>query len=484
MEREHDLYHQILHFNIDEGTPDFSFEARLARENGWSPEYTRRVILEYRRFLYLAMTAGHIVTPSDQVDQAWHLHLTYTRSYWQRLCGEVLGQPLHHTPTSGSSETPKYHGLYEKTLATYRRTFGQEPPPDIWPRTTHRFNDTIHSVRVNQAENWIIPKAAVRRAGLVILLALVVILCGSGCAGVTTNPFSLVGMEFFTWLLPGLVIAFPLGFIWRYFLRGPGLRRADDTSSLGWAAVAYLSGGVNRLISATLARLVAKGKARVSADGTTVESATASRLTSLEAVVFYSLPLSRTDNNAMAVLATRMEQAFAPRAERLRQMGYLLSPQDATRVALATITPVLLVLLGLCLPRLIFAFASGKPFGFLFAALVVGFLATAIIAASTWTTLTRRGQQALAHLRATHERSRTDSEELPDAGLSVGLLGTAALVGSDVVELEALSDWFPRQTTDASSGCGSGCGAAPAGGGGCGGGGCGGGCGGCGGCGG
>jgi hypothetical protein len=36
----------------------------------------------------------HIVTPSEQVDQVWHLHLTYTRSYWDEFCPNVLGQPF------------------------------------------------------------------------------------------------------------------------------------------------------------------------------------------------------------------------------------------------------------------------------------------------------------------------------------------------------------------------------------------------------
>ena len=71
-----DLYDQLLAFPMDEGDPDLSFEARLARENGWTVRHSRRVLLEYKRFLFLAMTAGHSVTPSEDVDQAWHLHLT------------------------------------------------------------------------------------------------------------------------------------------------------------------------------------------------------------------------------------------------------------------------------------------------------------------------------------------------------------------------------------------------------------------------
>ena len=106
----------------------FEFEARLAKENGWSREFASRVIQEYRRFLLLAMQSGHPVTPSDEVDQAWHLHLVYTRSYWERLCRDVLGRPLHHEPTTGGvDESGKFHTQYERTLDSYRRLFGAAP---------------------------------------------------------------------------------------------------------------------------------------------------------------------------------------------------------------------------------------------------------------------------------------------------------------------------------------------------------------------
>lgn len=80
---------------------DRTFVSRLAEENGWTPAYAERVLNEYRRFLFLAVTAGHAVTPSDEVDQAWHLHLAYSRHYWGELCPQILGRPLHHGPTAG-----------------------------------------------------------------------------------------------------------------------------------------------------------------------------------------------------------------------------------------------------------------------------------------------------------------------------------------------------------------------------------------------
>ena len=153
------LYRRICAFAIDEGPAAHGFADRLADENGWPRRYTARVIAEYRKFLYLCATAGVPMTPSDQVDQAWHLHLTHTRSYWQRLCREVLPAPLHHEPTlGGCHERAKFHAWYERTLDAYRRAFGSEPPADVWPPARIRFGVDAHARRVHTRRCWVIPR--------------------------------------------------------------------------------------------------------------------------------------------------------------------------------------------------------------------------------------------------------------------------------------------------------------------------------------
>lgn len=62
------------------------------------------MIGEYKRLLHLAMRAVHAVTPSDQVDQAWHLQFTHTLSYWDDLCGKILNKRLRHAPIAGGAE--------------------------------------------------------------------------------------------------------------------------------------------------------------------------------------------------------------------------------------------------------------------------------------------------------------------------------------------------------------------------------------------
>ena len=141
-----------------------SFEERLAHENGWSLATARRVVLEYRRFLFLAVASGGPVSPSEQVDQAWHLHLTYTRSYWERLCRNLLERTLHHTPTRGGhEEAAKFRDQYSRTLDAYRSAFGEEPPSDIWPPVEKRFGEGENFVRVNTASHWVLSKAIAKR---------------------------------------------------------------------------------------------------------------------------------------------------------------------------------------------------------------------------------------------------------------------------------------------------------------------------------
>ncbi|WP_443026122.1 glycine-rich domain-containing protein, partial [Sphingomonas sp. CCH9-H8] len=72
---------------------------------------------------------GAGATPSDAVDQAWHLHLTYTRDYWEHFCPDVLGRALHHGPTAGGAdEHRRYYRQYAETLARYEAAFGIAPP--------------------------------------------------------------------------------------------------------------------------------------------------------------------------------------------------------------------------------------------------------------------------------------------------------------------------------------------------------------------
>lgn len=183
---QHDegLRARIQAFSPDEPGIVFPFSAKLARENGWTRAFAERVVEEYRRFLYLAITAGHPVSPSVEVDQAWHQHLTYTRSYWDELCGKVLGRPLHHEPTKGgSAESGKFVDWYARTLDSYRAAFAAEPPRDIWPTPAERFAKEARIVQVSQATHWIVRKPRLPRQMGRVVAMLGALMLVAACTG-------------------------------------------------------------------------------------------------------------------------------------------------------------------------------------------------------------------------------------------------------------------------------------------------------------
>jgi len=160
-----------------------SFERRLAAENGWSEVFAIRVAQEYRRFLALIAISNEELTPSDAVDQAWHLHMVYTRDYWQGLCRDIVGRDIHHEPTSGSLEHREhYRGRYAYTLDMYRTTFDDPPPSDIWPDPSERFSNRFQ--RVDLTRSLVLGAANVQWIGLGVAGLAVTGLLGMNCMSV------------------------------------------------------------------------------------------------------------------------------------------------------------------------------------------------------------------------------------------------------------------------------------------------------------
>jgi hypothetical protein len=156
---DHPVWRRLFSYTIGPSDAALSFADRLARENGWTPAHAARVIDEYKRFAFLAATADYPVTPSDAVDQAWHLHLCYTRDYWERFCPNVLGRPLHHSPTAGGdAELHRYFDQYAHTLKSYEAAFGACPPVDIWPNAARRLRHDPLARRVHPKDAVVIPR--------------------------------------------------------------------------------------------------------------------------------------------------------------------------------------------------------------------------------------------------------------------------------------------------------------------------------------
>jgi hypothetical protein len=191
---ENKLWQKIEAFELDVPHADFKFSQRLARENGWSHNYTQRVITEYKKFLFLCCINETCVTPSDPVDQAWHLHLTFTRLYWVDLCKNTIGKEIHHNPTKGGTrEADKFDGFYTSTQKLYEDKFGMAPPADVWQNNKERFSD-INFQRVNLRGNWVIKKPRISVALAVLVVVFIACTTFIQAAGDYGEPLLMVGI--------------------------------------------------------------------------------------------------------------------------------------------------------------------------------------------------------------------------------------------------------------------------------------------------
>ena len=61
------LWQKLDEFKIGSETAQLGFVNRLARDNDWTLEFAEKVVLEYKRFIYLVAKHKQELTPSDAV---------------------------------------------------------------------------------------------------------------------------------------------------------------------------------------------------------------------------------------------------------------------------------------------------------------------------------------------------------------------------------------------------------------------------------
>ncbi|MEM6328831.1 MAG: TIGR04222 domain-containing membrane protein [Planctomycetota bacterium] len=478
------LWRRLSAFELDDPAASLSFSRRLARENGWSHPFAARVVDEYKRFVYLAMTAGHEVTPSDEVDQAWHLHLTYTRSYWGEMCGGVLGQPLHHGPTKGGqAEGARFEDQYQRTLDSYRHAFGEAPPADIWPPAERRFGDAAHFVRVNRRSTWLIDKPWRAVSGRAFALAApMIVVLPPVAAGAAWNPLDYNGAEFLSFYAVLCVLAIIAAMVCRYALRAPDQLPVDAPLPDNPEEIAALRGGWQAAFQSAMAGLLVDGA---------IEIKKRSVLSSKHDVLINRQPTEGDTQLQQTLLTLHNEKAQLDElgraaeplgkhaVEQLERRGLLETP-ESFRAATTAVLAVMGAVGGLGVLKLMVGLARDKPVGFLLIGLFVFGVIAVLLCRRPFRT--RAGERVLTKLKLRQVglrqrvKSKVDGLEPSDAALAVGLYGVAECA---TPELDPLRKAVA--STPANSG---GCGGSADDGGGGGGGGCGGGCGGCGGCGG
>ena len=467
-----ELWPRLVAFDLD-GAAVLPFSRRLARDNGWPLAFAERVVLEYKKFVYLAATCGHPVTPSDEVDQAWHLHLVYTRSYWEELCGQVLGFALHHGPTKGgAAEGHKFADWYAATRQSYEAAFGEAPPADIWPPAAVRFSDAPHFRRVNMRGKWLLPKPRLPRwrrprlaRGHLAGLALVALLVLASCtARPPLNPFNWYGTEFL-FLFWGLCATLlPLACWARHRGRGPAEYYASDLPST--YALARLAQRGRLVADSALAALAYEGRISFSASKEVRRTALAPPTSAYELSLWREIatngsPLVETrrwgfsaNNAALRALDEELVAAGlvlpAPERQRLNRLPL------ATAAALGAFG-VVKVLVGV---------NRDRPVGFLVFSLILLAIVTGVLLYyGAWAT--GRGATVLQSLeeRLARQRGRPDGPNV--VIMAVAVLGVSSLHSLGLSQLA--TNLAPATDGSSSDSSGSGCA-----GGGCGGGGCGG----------
>lgn len=127
---DHTLWGNILSFDFDHPISEYGFSTRLELENGWTTNFAKGAIIEYKKFMYLAASSDAMVSPSEIVDIVWHQHLIFSQSY-DAFC-TILGKKIAHIPsTHHKADFAKFKLAKEKTQILYTECFGEQPK-EFW----------------------------------------------------------------------------------------------------------------------------------------------------------------------------------------------------------------------------------------------------------------------------------------------------------------------------------------------------------------
>ena len=136
-----ELWYKINNFNFyDQAGGEYTFTVRLAKENYWTINFTKRAMEEYKKFMYLTAITDQIVSPSEIVDVVWHQHLVYTKLY--NDFSQLVGKQIQHIPsTHNKKDFNRFKQARERTKLLYDKIFGKQPA-DIW--ATREMYDSLN----------------------------------------------------------------------------------------------------------------------------------------------------------------------------------------------------------------------------------------------------------------------------------------------------------------------------------------------------
>ncbi len=438
-------------YPLDDPRDAVPFSRRVQRECRWFAPKTERAIAEYRRFVILAVAAGHRVSPSPSVDLVWHLHLTDTHRYWDEFCPQALGRPLHHEPSrGGAADQRELRALYQKTLDSYKRLFGEAPPEEFWPAPRSPY-------RINAGGGGVVAAAV----GGALLLA--------GCARIydSSVPGAIDGPTFLGYYALGSALSLVLLIWFVRHLSTPVQPQGAALNQLTPYEIAYLAGGSQRVVATAL--LYLSQNRYINIDANTPRVTRLIPLPSTASPIDAAI-IKAADQDGGSVGGTEhVAQAVEHLQHRLEDMG--LVPAAGTRED-AWIAAVLVMAPSICLGavRLGFGAAHHRPVGYLII-LILAQLVAAILSTAYLLRLTGHGRALVRAAKSAMPNKMSGSEDTEAIVQGMAIFGSAYLAGGGFDEFTRFLK-VTNISSDSSGGsnCGGGSGGA--------GGGCGGGCGG------
>ena len=381
------------------------------------------------------------MTPSEDVDEVWHQHLTYSRDYWQEWCGKVLCRPLHHQPTKGgANEGTRFAAQYAGTLALYETWFGP-PDPAFWPGTASRFSGRPRFVIVDRKRAFVIRLPGLARlfGGLWLLIATLTPKPAAAGLGIFDWP----GDAFLTLyiVLVVLAVASMLGYqILQRFIASRD--RFEERTAFSPVELALMVGGEARAADVLALDLLRSRQIRVADDKIQVLPRSADTGPSLADEL-----RRRGSEFTRAQLIEILSPSVRPSWDRLAREGWALSAEQV-----ASIRRVTLLLIGavgaIGLAKIGIGFARDKPILFLVLLTFVLLFLSAI-----------GYRRSLASMAAIYrlrdyreENARALRAPQPDEVLKAfAVMGAVALAGTP---LAAYAGVLPK--SDGGSGCGGG----------------------------
>lgn len=120
------------------------------------------LIVELLRFLMCKSTAKDFdaskLSPSVEVDRAWHALLMYPKLYMTQVC-PILGDAIIDHDPLGGEDAVQQSARYSATLQHYTRLFGISPSVELWPNSAPIDASEISEQRAAKRQRTVIAVA-------------------------------------------------------------------------------------------------------------------------------------------------------------------------------------------------------------------------------------------------------------------------------------------------------------------------------------